>query len=155
MAIIREYLLSITVASIICGMVAGITKKDGTISAIIKLLSGIFLTITMLAPIIRFPLSNITLHVDTISADAAHTVAVGKQIAADEMKTIIISNTRTYILEKAEKLGADIDVEVYLQDLIPKSVRIIGQVSPYTKLQLTSYISEELGIAVEDQQWIE
>lgn len=155
MAIIKEYLLSITAATIICTMVAGLIKKDGTISAIIKLLSGIFLTITILSPIIRFPLSNITLHVDTISADAAHTVSVGKQIASDEMKEIIISNTRTYILEKAQKLGADIEVEIYLQDLVPKSVQIIGQVSPYTKLQLSGYISEELGIAAEDQQWIE
>lgn len=155
MSFIKEYLLTITAASIICGIVAGLTKKSGTISAMVKLLSGIFLTTSILSPIIKFPLTNISLHLNSISSEAESTVNIGKQLAAEEMKAIIMSNTQTYILEKAEKLGADIEVEVFLNDLIPSSVRIVGQTAPYTKLQLSGYISENLGIAVEDQHWID
>lgn len=155
MSVIKEYLLSVTAASIICGMLATMTKKDSAVSAIIKLLSGIFLTITILSPVIRFPLTNITLHVDNIREEAKNTVQHGTRISAEEMKAIITANAKAYIFEKAEKLGADIEVEVYLQDLIPKSVRVIGTIAPYTKLQLSAYISDNLGIPAEDQQWIE
>ena len=155
MGVIKEYLISVTAASVICGIIAGLIKKDSAISAVVKLLSGIFLTITILSPIIKLPLTNITLHIDSLSDEAENTVQVGKQIATEEMKAIITTNVQAYILEKAEKLGADIEVEVFLQDLIPKSVRIIGQTAPYTKLQLSGYITDNLDIPVEEQQWID
>lgn len=155
MVVVKEYLMTVTAASIICGIVTGVTKKNGTISAMLKMLSGIFLVISMLSPIIRFPMGNISLHIDSISAEAENTVNVGKQIAEEEMRAIITSNTQAYILEKAKRLGADIEVEVYLENFVPVSVRIIGQTAPYTKLQLSEYISDNLGISTEDQQWIE
>ncbi len=155
MVVVKEYLITVTAASIICGIVTGLTKKNGTISTMLKLLSGIFMVISMLSPVIRFPMGDISLHLDGISSEAENTVNAGKQIAEEEMKAIITSNTQAYILEKAEKLGADIELEVYLEDCVPTAVRIIGQMAPYTKLQLSQYISDNLGIAAEDQQWID
>lgn len=151
---VREYLTSIMTASLICGIVIGITRKTGSISSIIKLLAGLFMSITVLNPLISIRLNDAQLFWDNLTIDADHAASMGKDAALAEMNEIIIERTCAYILEKAEEYGADIQIEIDLQDLVPNSVKISGAVSPYVKQQLSKYIMTNLGISLEDQHWI-
>lgn len=154
MGAIKEYLMSVTSAAIICGVITGLTKKSGSISAMLKMLAGLFMTMTVLSPVMNLPLLDFPIYLDHLSDDAQSAAIIGEEIANDEMQQIIMEHTQAYILKKAKALGADIEVVVYLQDLIPSGVRIIGQTAPYTKKQLSQYISDNLGISLEDQLWI-
>ncbi len=151
---IRDYLISITAAAIITGLAAVLTKNSGSISSIIKLLAGLFMTVTILTPIIQLPLSSFQLYLDEISYDADYASTAGKSAADEEIEKIIIERTRAYILDKADDFGAGLDVDVIVKDLIPCSVNISGPVSPSAKSQLSRYISENLGIPLEAQNWI-
>lgn len=44
---IRQYLLSITAAAVICSLITGIMGKKGTYAAIVRMLCGLFMAITM------------------------------------------------------------------------------------------------------------
>lgn len=78
----------------------------------------------------------------------------GKRFADEEIEKIIIEQTQAYILDKADDFGAGLEVEVFVKDLIPCSVSISGPISPLAKSQLSRYISENLGIPSEEQNWI-
>ena len=59
-------------------------------------------------------------------------------------------------MDKAAALGIRVSVEVILADgdlPVPEQVLIKGAVSPYAKQKLTRMLSEDLGIAEEDQTW--
>ena len=69
------------------------------------------------------------------------------------MKRIIKQKTETYILDKANALGAEITVQVVLEDYIPAGVTIMGDVSPFVKSNLSASITQELNIPPEEQIW--
>lgn len=88
---------------------------------------------------------------------AEHTAAQGWAESKELIKERIIEHTRSYILEKAQALGANLEVEVELSDddiPIPVAVSMIGKVSPYAKRSLTKIITEDLGIEKEKLTWI-
>ena len=150
---IRDYLISVTAAALISGIVIGISKKSGSISTIVKLLAGLFMTVTVLYPIVDIRLSEAQFYWEQLSLDADYAASIGKNAAEQEIKQIITDRSCAYVLKKANELGADIQIEIILEDLIPDSVRISGAVSPYVKQQLSNYIATNLGIPLEDQLW--
>ena len=153
---IREYLLRLICAALLCGIVNGLLSKKGALGAAVKLITGIFMVITMVSPLLRIRIDNITGYFDGISSDANAAVESGQMDAADALKAIIKSKTEAYILDKAKSYGAEVTVEVRVDgsDLpAPCSVSVSGSISPYGKKQLSSMIADELGIALEDQEW--
>ena len=154
---IRSYLISVICAAIICSIVATISSKKSANSAIIQMISGLFLAITMISPLVKIRLSDYSHYFDSFSMDAEMVVTMGEKAAAEEMRAIIISQTEAYILDKAVSMDAVIDVEVKLNDdypPVPCEVTISGSVSPYAKETLSRYIANDLGISKEDQYWI-
>lgn len=157
MEAIRGYLLSVTAAAVICAVVSALLGKKGTISAMGKLLTGIFLAITVISPLAKIQLSNADALWDDLSVDAAAAVAAGEEAANNELRAGIKSQTEAYILDKAASYAAELTVEVTLSDddpPLPCAVRLTGSVSPYAKRQLQQLIAEDLGIPKEAQTWI-
>ena len=70
---------------------------------------------------------------------------------------VIKEQTEAYILEKANALHLNVDVEIILSNddiPIPKQVYLRGTAGPFAKQQLTSYIADNIGIQEENQIWI-
>lgn len=151
---IREYLISVTAAALLCA-IAGKLVRKGSIAAVIKLMTGIFMTITVLHPILPFRVSDLELSVDRFRYEAQDAVSEGKLLALEAMERIISQQVTTYILDKAGSLGVELRVEVELTDGIPSAVTLEGDVPPYAKSVLREYIRDTLGILVEDQTWKE
>ena len=156
MEAIREYLLSITAAGILCSVVKRILGEKGTSASVGKLITALFMVITVISPIKHL------LSIDDIDfslqfrQEAKNVVQDGENYASVSIRKVIEERTEAYILEKAKDIGAEIDVTVYLtEDVypIPYRVRISGYVSPLQKLTIRKCL-EELGIAEEDQEWI-
>lgn len=153
---IRQYILSITAAAIISGILSGILGKKGTIGTIGSMLCGLFLSIAIIRPIAKIELSSWSDWLQDLTLDAGSYVSEGENIASDAAADIIKAQSEAYILDKAASLGLTLEVSVTVggEELpVPESVTIRGAVSPYHRSRLETVIAEDLGIAKENQRW--
>ncbi len=156
MQAVGEYLLSIIGVSIICAVFLRLLEGKGSAASVARMVTGILLMLTIMNPLSRLHLSDLLDLVPAISVDAEIAVEEGQQSAQSAMAECISTKLEAYILEKAEKLGADLLVEVELtQDAIPIPclVRLQGNISPYAKAQLQRILWQDLGIEKEKQIW--
>lgn len=151
-----KYLLSLTGAAILSAVTTTLLGEKGTLGKVVKLLCGIFMCLTILAPICRIRLDAFSDMRTELTIEAEQIAQSGQNAARDAMANGIIAAAQTYILDKAEMLGAEVTVEVMLDDSsipVPCGVRIRGNVSPYLREQLGSIIQRDLGIPTEAQIW--
>lgn len=152
---VGEYIFSVCVAALLCGLLTPLLKKgpagDGA-----KLITGIFLLLTVLRPLtgIDLPaLENLTAY---IRSDVQQAVLNGEEKTHQEFSGIIKERSAAYILQKAEALGLQITVNVIVSEdtlPIPQAVYLTGAAAPYAKKQLQDVIQRDLGIAKENMIW--
>ncbi len=154
MGAICRYIVSVTAASIICGIVMGISQKNNT-QPILKLVCGLFLAFTVIKPITQIELTELAEVSTPYTKNAVQAAALGENLSREAMADIIKAETEAYILEKAAALNVSLKVEVTVDGdpPVPTAVRLSGEVSPYAKQQLQQILCEELDIAKENQQW--
>ena len=154
---VRSYLLSVTTAAIICGIIMGIFGKKGTIGVVVKLLCGMFLAVTVISPVLELNLNELDLYLSDLQTVSDSAVQTGVHSARESLCLGIKEQTEAYILDKALGWNTDLEVEIVLSDEalpIPIEVRLYGDVSPYTRNFLTRMIESDLGIPREAQIWI-
>ena len=152
---IREYLLGVIAAAILCSVISQFAAKDGLLSAGIKLICGVFMVVALVSPIIKIRIDPTRIFSD-VSLEANGITETAANASRESVSAIIKEQTQAYILDKANSQGANLSVEVMLSDEeIPKPIRvkITGNVSPYSKRILTQTIENDLGIAAEAQIW--
>ena len=152
----RDYILSIVIAGIVCGITNSLLNEKTANGKILKMLTGILMCITVFAPLARISFSHIGNYFDDLSLEADKYITIGTSDAENDISAIIKSQTEAYILDKAKSMGLDITVEVELDDhnnSVPCGVTINGPVSPYVKEVMTDYIENQLGITTENQRW--
>ena len=153
---IKEYLLSVTAAAIVCSCIAVLFSKKGTASTLIKLLCGVFLSLAVLKPVVNISLPDLASLGGFASDDAQAAIAAGQLMAAEAEAAIIKEQAEAYIQDKASDLECEVDVTVILSKeapYIPCEVEIRGAVSPYAKAQLSAWIEDTFDIPGEDQKW--
>lgn len=154
---IRQYILSVIAAALFCGIINSFISDKKASGKIIKLASGLFMALTLVAPWTKLDITSISDFTQDISADAQAVVSSGEEAAQIYMGEIIKQQTESYILDKAFSLGLDVEVAVCLSgDTPPKpaSVTITGTVSPYSKSILSRFIENDLAIPEENQSWM-
>ena len=157
MTLLREYVISVTGAAVIAGVLTSLTNSKGTAGSLLRMMGGLFLAFTVLSPVIRLEVGDIRSYLDAFADESAAAISTGAASARNAEETYIKEQITSYILDKAEKLGAGITVDVKLHDgqpPVPEEVVIRGSVSHYTKLRLQDVMTEELGIAKENLRWI-
>ena len=110
----------------------------------------------VISPLKQIRLGDYIGFYDSFLYDAQAASAIGEQQTEDALADIIKQRSEAYILDKAQAMGVNLDVEITLSrdDLpVPVSARIGGTVSPFIKLRLQRLLTEELGIAKENQLW--
>lgn len=156
MAWIREYLLSVTAAAILCSVLRHLLAGKGTAANISKVLTGIFMALAVLAPFVQIRLSDLTdlrLDITQQTQDAVH---YGQNSAHSALKESISQRLEAYILDKATGLNVELKVRVEVSDdqiPMPLRVHLQGNVSPYAKRRLQGILRDELGIDKENQLW--
>ena len=154
---ISGYLLSVSAAAIVCAIVKRLLDGKGPAAAVGKMLCGVFLLFTLIAPLTDISLTGFGNITDVWQAEAADAIAQGEKSARAEWESSISRQMEAYILDKAAQYGAQLTVTVALgSDAVPlpQQVTIQGSISPYGKTQMQSWIAENLGISKEDQVWI-
>lgn len=153
---IREYILCVTGAAVICGAVKALVGRKGTAASLIHLICGLFLVVTAVSPLVKLEIGDLQDYLSGFELETDQIVAQGEMDAQLAMKDIIKEQTQAYILDKAGSLEVEIEVTVTLSDSdppIPCAVFIAGDVSPYAKARLSRIMEEDLGIPGEAQQW--
>ncbi len=156
MEAISEYLLSVTGAAILCAVVMRLLDGKGSAATVAKMLTGMFLALTVLTPLTNLRLSDALDLLPQISADAREAVAEGEASTKNALRQGITAQVEAYILDKAERLGLSLAVEVELsKDAIPVPIRVRlrGNASPYAKQKLQAILRDDLGIEKENQIW--
>jgi len=156
MSSLKQYLLSVIICAIVCSVISCFFKKKSANGMTIQLLSGIFMTITIISPLMKVQLPDLNIYYDSIYHDALQITNDAKYQTRNHTSQIIKENTEAYILVKADSMNADITVDVVLDQSdppIPVEVYINGTVSPYEKSVLSEYIQTNLNITKENQIW--
>lgn len=156
MGSIREYLMQVTAVAIICGIVTAIVGKKGTGGAVIRLMTVLFMAMTILGPFASLKVSQFTDFFTDIQVDSDAIVSAGSESSREKIGEVIKEKIQAYILDKAADLGADLTVQVTISAdalPVPTSVQLRGAVSPYAKSKLSQYIQQDLGIPLEEQEW--
>ena len=154
---IKTYLLTITAAAIICAIVRSLTAGKGSVSKLMQVIAGLFMSVTLISPLIQLDFSEIPDYFTGISESAEVLSEDGTAYANNAMNAIIKQRLESYILDEAKRLGTDMDVEVKITESnppVPYQVVMCGSISPFHKRSLMAYISENLGIPQESQIWI-
>ncbi|MBO4938327.1 MAG: hypothetical protein J6C98_04925 [Oscillospiraceae bacterium] len=155
---LRTYVIGITAAGLIAGILLGIVRSKDTSGTLLRVVVGMFLTFTVIRPIVNLNIGDINSNLTSFSQEAGESAADGEILARDFYCSYIKSETQAYILDKAEDYGADLTVEICLDDsesAVPVGVQIRGSVSPYAKTALGRIMERDLGILKENQVWID
>ena len=153
----RGYLISIVAAALVCGIVQKLLGDKGNVGLMGKLLSGVFLVLTLITPLRTFRIQDPLSITQIYTQDAQRITADGVDQAREAMADGIKKRTEAYILDKAAGMDVVLSVEVILDESqipVPESVRLTGAVSPYAKQRLITIMEEDLGIDKEHQVWI-
>lgn len=152
---LRQYVVSVTTAAIICGMLTA-TLNKGAVQSLVKLLCGFFLAFTFLSPIGRLNLKILPEDFGLDYEEASDAAQEGERFARNSVAQIIKEQTEAYILDKAAELGLSLEAEVFVSGdeiPIPESVRLAGHASELERGRMEIILEKDLGIAKENQIW--
>ncbi len=154
---LREYMIKVTAAALICGVLNTLASKLGSSGKLLRLMCGILMLLTVISPLTRIRLTDLPELGQGIIESGEAFATAGENSAREEMAAIIKEQTQAYILDKANSLGASLEVEVILtQDALPVpcGVRLRGAISPYGKGKMQQILWQDLGIPTEEQIWL-
>ena len=154
---VRQYLMGIVAAALICGIIRSLFPEKGTIGAVIKTLLGIVVLLAVVSPWVSVSTDDFYNWDIAFYDDARSVVEQAENSAGEQVRQRIIEQTQAYILAKADSLGAELEVDVEVTEEtigVPCAVTITGAVAPYAKPVISQMLADDLGIDREAQTWI-
>lgn len=152
----KAYLVGLTAAAILAALVRRLAPNNAA-GKTAKMGAGLLILIAMLRPLGEADPLGAAQDLlkkgwqDPLSAQAA------ERGTNELLEELITDQTESYILDKAQALGLQLTAEVTtrISDYypVPWSVRLQGTADAYQRRTLTEYISQELGIPEERQEW--
>lgn len=156
MAQLWEYLLSVTGAAMICGVAVKLVS-GGAAGASVKMVTGLLMLLAVVSPWTKIQFEDWNDFTADIQIAGDQAAADGIAHSEKALRDSISQRVRTYILDKAKSLDAQLTVEVELtEDALPTpcGATVTGNISPYAKAVLSEWMEQELGIGKEAQVWI-
>ena len=151
----RGYILSVTCAGLLAAILRTLAG-EGTMGKLAKLLSGLFLAVTVLSPLVQFEIPDPARWLENYMAEGEAAAQAGEVMAKEYSASIISAEVEAYILDKAAELGCEISAEVRLDDGgLPRSVTLSGELTPAQKAELTRMLARDLGLGEEAVIWSE
>ena len=152
---LRDYIMGISAAAMICGITLGLAGSS-KMQPLLKLVCGIVLTLAAVRPVLSISGERFQRICVEYEQEAENACQEGTRLARQQREQCIIESTRTYILDKARELGLDVQVQVALDQQeppVPECVWIQGKLDFSTQRALSRILTEELGISQENQIW--
>ena len=153
---VREYVLGIIAAAMICGILLCFAEKSKE-GPLLKLVCALVLTFSLVEPFLNLRSGDWEALGIDFQAEAQEAAEEGRVQGENTVRKLIKQETEAYIMDKARELDLDIQAEVTLSDQAmpaPETVTIRGTLPPYGKAKLSQILVRELGIPKENQEWI-
>ncbi len=157
MEALGHYILSVTSAAVLFGILQTLIAKNSMFHTLIRMIGGLFLTFTLIAPAVDIDLDRLLSIPFDFSQQGTAIAVQGKQISDVHFKDIIKDRCEAYILDKALYYQSHLEIEITLNEdeiPIPNAVRLQGQITPYAKSAMQEWIVKDIGIPRENQKWI-
>ncbi len=154
---VKDYLLRVIAAAVICAMARSLLGNRGTASAMARLAAGVILTLVVWKPILSLRMPEDLEFRDFSWPDTASAVEAGVAHRRKQEAAFIREQTQAYIRDKAASMGLVLTVEAELTSEDPPTPAAVTLTGSFTRAQramLTATIREELGIGEEAQEWI-
>ena len=152
-----DYILGLIAVAMLCAVAAALSDQDSIGGKLVKRMAAIVMVISILRPALQLrPISYMNIW-EELSDGGQLAISEGERTATVKRNEIIISRTTAYILDIAEDFGADLVVDVSLQESglpVPAQVTLRGTCSPYARQRISEMIAGDLDIEREDQVWI-
>ncbi|MEA4932888.1 MAG: stage III sporulation protein AF [Lawsonibacter sp.] len=152
---VREWLLAIISASILCAL-ADSVMPSGAVKRVGKLVCGMVLLCVVLTPVAHLDLKGGQRWLeDYLAGQEARKTELNEQVN-EGMKVIIETRYAAYIVDKAEEMGltctARVSCRVEEDGLyVPDVVQVAGIRSDVDQSRMTQLIQENLGVPLERQ----
>ena len=147
------YVISLIAVSLICGVLQSIMPA-GSRKQILRILCGVFLLLTLLTPLSDIRMPDLTDYLSSFRAEGEAAAVMGQEMALTERQELIKLGLEAYILEKAEALGVTPKIIVAVDpEGRPTAIIVEGSFTREQECALGTVITNDLGIAEEDQQW--
>ena len=88
---LKEYLISVIAVSTFCAIINNLVGKKGTVAPLLKLVSGIIITITVIKPAIHLKVNDLHDYIEGFSNDALYHSQSGENSSTEARITIIKS----------------------------------------------------------------
>lgn len=155
MGALREWLLSVTAAAILCALAQGLIPQ-GPVRRVGQLTTGLVMIAALLAPAAGMAGEQPEQWLESWQPQQ-ETVQLEKQ-RDDTMKTIIEETCSAYIVDKAAQLGAECRAEVVCTQqgegvFLPWQVTVSGALSQEQIQTLSRQIWEELEVPPQRQEY--
>ncbi len=157
MEAIREYLIGVVAAALLCGVITTLVESKGMLGPAVKFLASLLLLLAVIRPWATISLDTLFDFTGNVTADGQDIVSSGEKMAEEAYRAGIKTRMEAYILDEAKALDCNLTVEVELSQenlCTPRRVTLRGSISPYAKQAMATMLTEELGIKREDQIWI-
>ncbi|MBE6933693.1 MAG: hypothetical protein E7462_01380 [Ruminococcaceae bacterium] len=154
---IKEYIIGVVAAALLCGIVIALADKKGVLGVSLKLLSGLLLVLAVISPWTTISFDRWFGWSGSIGDEGAQLVADGEKMAQESYRASIKEQLEAYILDEARALDCTLRVEVTLSEeepAVPERVVLSGSISPYARKTMEHMLHSELGISQEEQIWI-
>ena len=152
----RAYLFSLTAAALLAAIVPALVP-EGSGRRCVQFGCGLLLAVTAIAPVAGLDFEAVAKQIAELrlETEAART---GVEMQNRELQARIISQqTAAYILDKADALGAALEVEVGTRDdgsgPYPYEATLRGVCSAANRNTLSRYIEQTLAIPEARQVW--
>ncbi len=152
---IREYLLSVIAVCMICVIARQFVKKE-SFQKITAFVGGLLILLVVARPLLDLDFKGLSGALEQAAQELEVDVGIIENSANSALEEHIKKTTEAYIEEKARALGGTVQAQVCLtreEYPVPKSVRLTGTMNMSQQAELSTYLSRDLGIPIEEQEW--
>ena len=155
MTALHRYFLAVIAASFLTSLLVGMAAED-KMKQILRFVGDLTLILVLLSPMAGFNERSFSRTVEEFSRNME--IEQNKAVVDSAMtEQLIIERCRTYIMDKASNLGAELEVEIILNQVneisVPAEVYINGQYSAHAREQISQMLERDFGIPEEKQRW--
>ena len=154
--VIGRYLLSVSAVAMLLSVVQTLLPK-GAVNRICTFVGGLLIVIVVLSPVVDIDFDGLARSFMRIPNETLQTEVQTFQPENDLLADIIKQNCEEYIWDKANELGADLEVDITLSEdednPCPVSVVLTGRASLQQRTALMDCIRADMGIPSQRQEW--
>ena len=156
MSSMGEYIFTIILAAIFVSVFRSLLPGKSASAMAIRMISGIFLIVIAIKPLVNIRFGDTLVYFSDIQADASHIIASAQENTDLEIAGVIKEKAESYISHIALEYGAEIKVDLSIQNespYLPEGVTIIGAVAPLVRQKISKVLETDFSIPEEAQIW--